>query len=573
MKRILILGLACLCTLASFAGAIFATSTNKSQQALSYLDNSKLANVSWGKYAPKGARITDQGWFAQYKKKSKKVKPKSVENVFILPMREPIMLHTFEKFKKKVQLAREQNAKVIIIDMDTWGGQVAAALDIVRMIRHELKDIYVVCYIRTRAVSAGSMIALACDEIIMNDTGKLGDSAPIVPGRSLEKTEREKIEVVVREDFVESAMLNGYSTAIATKMVSTSRACWLIRNKKTYELKYVIDQNWLGKITIPYSFSDKKLAAKDYNSNPNSQWELIGIPYKKSDLVLLNPEQAKTLGFAASLIQQSQGSDKFAPIRKYLNAKQTTYISDSLLDKFADFLIQPFMTSVLSFIMLVCAYTELRMPGFGVFGLIAVVCFLILTCSHYIIGFANWWEIAMLFLGIILILLEIFVIPGFGVAGVLGILFFAVGLLAMMIPNMPGELPIPSTPWMWDVFKQGLISILAAFVLSTIACFYLSVKLPKLSILKRSSVILEDATALETSPRSDSSPIHKIKVGDTGETISMLRPVGTVRFGKYVLDAVSDSGFVSPNQKVKIISISENRILVEQVASNKDNLA
>ena len=558
MKRILLLSLACVFACASFASAQTG-------------DLSKTP--SWAKNAPANAQVTKLGWFAPYKKTSKKVKPKNPEKVFILPMREPIMTHTFEKFKKKVQHAKKQKADLIIIDMDTWGGQVHSALDIARLIRHELNDIYVVCYVRTRAVSAGSMIALACDEIVMNNTGKLGDSAPIIPGRSLESTEREKIEVVIREDFIESATLHGYSPAIAAKMVSTSRACWLIRNKKTRELKYVIDQNWIGKVTVPYSFSDKTLAAGDYDSNPKADWALLEVPYKKSDLVLLNSEQAKKLGFAKALIQQESGSDKFAPIRTYLGAKQAVYLSDSMLDRFADFLIQPFVTSILSFIMLVCAYTELRMPGFGVFGLIAVVCFLILTCSHYIIGFANWWEIAAMFIGIVLILLEIFVIPGFGVAGIAGIVLFFVGLVAMMVPNMPGELPIPSTPWMWQVFKQGAIAILAAFILSTIVCFYLSTKLPKFSILKNSSVILEDVTPLEASPRSDDSPIHKLKVDDVGTTISMLRPVGTVRFGDFVLDAVSDSGFIAPNESVKIISISENRILVEQTQSDKSKNA
>ena len=99
---------------------------------------------------------------------------------------------------------------MVIIDMDTWGGEVIAALDISRLIMTELSQAYVVCYVRTRGVSAGALIALACNEIIMTpDVGKLGDCAPILMGAKLEGTEREKTETVLREEFAESAKRGG----------------------------------------------------------------------------------------------------------------------------------------------------------------------------------------------------------------------------------------------------------------------------------------------------------------------------------------------------------------------------
>ncbi|MCK5557514.1 MAG: hypothetical protein KAJ01_04010, partial [Candidatus Hydrogenedentes bacterium] len=209
-------------------------------------------------------------------------------------------------------------------------------------------------------------------------------------------------------------------------------------------------------------------------------------------------------------------------------------------------------------------YTEINTPGFGVFGAVAIFCLVLLLSSQFLVGLAQWWEIAILALGVILILLEIFVIPGFGVAGIAGVLLCVIGLLAMIVPNAPNKLPIPSNSMDWDMFSSGLLALSLGFVASLIAAAILSRYLPRIPLFTRNKLILAPAAAADDDPRSEASPMLNIRVGQTGETESMLRPVGVVRFGDDLLDAVSEGEIIEQGRTVRVLHRDGNRIVVEE---------
>ena len=79
-------------------------------------------------------------------------------------------------------------------------------------------------------------------------------------------------------------------------------------------------------------------------------------------------------------------------------------------------------------------YFELQTPGIG-FPIIASITALILyLVPYYLNGVAENWEIIMFFVGVILIMLEVFVIPGFGIFGITG-LFTSIGSLILIMLN------------------------------------------------------------------------------------------------------------------------------------------
>ncbi|MEE2639447.1 MAG: NfeD family protein [Planctomycetota bacterium] len=53
-----------------------------------------------------------------------------------------------------------------------------------------------------------------------------------------------------------------------------------------------------------------------------------------------------------------------------------------------------------------------------------------------------------------------------------------------------------------------------------------------------------------------------VSVGDWGRAESVLRPAGKVRFGDQTVDVVADGSFIQPDEQVKVVEISGNRILV-----------
>ena len=503
---------------------------------------------------PAGSKKTDRGWFAAVKKPTLPQEPK---NVFIIPIREEIGEKTFQALQRKVARCKGKGADLVIFDMDTWGGGVIAALDITRMLKTELEGIRTVCFVRTRAISAGAMIAVACNEIVMTPVGTLGDCAPIALGEKLEGVEREKIETVLRTEFEESANRNGYNPALAVSMVSFDEEVWLIRNKGDRELRYVLRKDWKGRVDIPEGVSEVP-------SSPTARWELLEVVVHEGKLLTMHSQQAVNLGFAAGIVRTSEGSPYSEILKRYNVRTEPTVLSDSWSEKLVEFLRTPAVWGFLLFVALLCGYVEMHTPGFGVAGAVAIICFAILFGSGYLVGLAQWWEIALFVLGLVLIAVEVFVTPGFGVLGIAGILCCFVGLVTTLVNNPPGRMPIPETDLDWRIFSNGVFAMGVGFVASVIAGAFLSKYFPRIPLANR--IILPPLGPDSTVSVEHGSQLARVQVGDVGVVEGMLRPVGKVRFGGELLDAVSEGEMIEAGSRVRILRREGNRLVVERTA-------
>src|SRR5262245_23369544 len=132
--------------------------------------------------------------------------------------------------------ARSLGADTIILQINTYGGLVTSGLDISSFLKRQ-NDVHIIAFVNEKAISAGAMIALACDEIVMEPGSKLGDCAPIVldsSGTGLEtlgSAERAKAESPILEDFYDSAKQNGYDPLLVQSMVSVGRVVHWVQNQ------------------------------------------------------------------------------------------------------------------------------------------------------------------------------------------------------------------------------------------------------------------------------------------------------------------------------------------------------
>ena len=73
------------------------------------------------------------------------------------------------------------------------------------------------------------------------------------------------------------------------------------------------------------------------------------------------------------------------------------------------------------------------------------------------------------------------------------------------------------------------------------------------------------ATAAEPqAPVMEDSPVRRIQAGDRGVVESMCRPVGKVRFGDDLVDAVSEGGPIDAGTPVRVLAMDSNRPIVER---------
>jgi membrane-bound ClpP family serine protease len=232
------------------------------------------------------------------------------------------------------------------------------------------------------------------------------------------------------------------------------------------------------------------------------------------------------------------------------------------LQSLADFLGDPIVAMFLVIIGVTCLILELKMPGVGIPGVIAALCFVLFFWSQsQMNGQITLLAILLFLLGLVLIGIEIFLIPGFTVTGVSGIVLVLCGLGLATVEHMPQS----RSEWM--SFGSTLTTFGFGIVISGIAAFVLARYLPSIPYANR--LVLTPPGEKPDEPAADLSASHHPDLhellGAVGTAATMLRPAGMALFGDQYVDVVTEGGFAAAGARVQVIEIEGNRIVVKEV--------
>jgi membrane-bound serine protease (ClpP class) len=223
-------------------------------------------------------------------------------------------------------------------------------------------------------------------------------------------------------------------------------------------------------------------------------------------------------------------------------------------------------------IFLTCLYAALHAPGHGLAEVLAVLCLAALVGIPMLTGYAQWWEIMAILIGIGLLALEVFVIPGFGVTGFVGIGLVLIGFLMTFVAPEPGRSPIsiPSFAMSWQGLREGLAVTLAGLVCSVLLCMWLRRYLPKLPYFKglilNTSVGSTAGAMVGSLTNIDPLTLGPAK-GSRGKAVTDLKPGGSAEFvdaagGSHIVAVVSDAGFVTSGTSLVVREAAGNRVVV-----------
>jgi membrane-bound serine protease (ClpP class) len=456
--------------------------------------------------------------------------------------------------------AKAAGAKVIIIDLDTYGGMVTSGLDISRFLKSQ-SDVHTIAYIGDKAISAGAMIALACNEIVMAPSAQLGDCAPISIRddgslQSMGETERAKQESPILAEFRDSALRNGYDPLLAQSMVS---------------MKIVV--NWVQDADGQRRFVDEK----EFESLTKQGWTEVheaDVPTpvdSEFTLLTVSGKTAFKLGLARA---QAPSMSALAVDRNY---NVVASYSPSIGDKAIEWLNNPFVRMILMMLFAQCLYASLHAPGHGFAETMAVLALAILVGVPLLTGYAQWWEIVVLLIGVALIALEIFVIPGFGVTGILGILMVLFGLIMTFVGKEPaGPSFMPQLEGTWTNIRNGLAMVTTALICSMLLSMWLRRNLTRLPYLNRLILTtttgnLDQADNLRPATFNTGGTDYRPVVGAIGETMSELKPGGSATFydpitgEQRVFSVLSDVGYIPPGTRIAVRNNGDNRIVVRPI--------
>ena len=449
----------------------------------------------------------------------------------------------YQSIKRRASQALEQGADVLILEIGTYGGLVKSADDISKYLIFDLAGrIHTVAYVKTEAISAGAMISVSCNDILMRANSTLGDCAPItLGGAGLKGVEREKSESFIRAIFDRAARANGYPQALLRAMVTMQIEVYRIPNRMTGENEF-FESDYLPRDANTYDLEAKELI------DPNDR------------LLTVDAATARDYGIARAVVQDRGEVLGFLAQRDHLSfVEPPTVLDTNWSEQMVRTLNQPAVMGIIVAVALLGLYMELSAPGLGLPGLVSVICFAVIIGSKYLHGMANWVEIAILVVGIILVLIEIFLIPGFGLAGISGFICILIGLLGLLVRNPPNRWPWPQTELDWILFQQGLWGFVIGIGGFVIGAVILTRFLPRWSLF--SGLVLNPSTEPMEVSVPESLP-DSLNVGDVGIVANTLRPAGKVRFGDRLVDCVAQTEFLEAGTQVEIYRVKDNHVVV-----------
>lgn len=513
-------------------------------------------------------------------------------NVAIIPVRGDIYDFVLDSLQRRVQRALTQGATAIVIEIDTNGGLVTAALDIAKYLKDPTEvPVPTIAWVHPKAYSAGILIASACDQIVMAPSAATGDCAPIVPGIELAATERAKAFSPIATEFKSSAAAAGYTYATFHAMCVLGVELYLIQDPATGD-RLVVNQ---ADYTVMVEGNDdalKTVGAVNSGGGAGSSGPGAGpgiaavVPNESTttDTGRWKPVEQLPSGAAAPRGRIHDGNTLFttdavlaaniglskatlandAAVQNHLNAARVFRVEQSWSENAAGLLSTLWVRVVLVLLLVLGIGLELASPGLGVPAALALIAAVGLFGAPMVIGLAELWHVLLFAIGLGLVALEVFTAITAGALLVVGVLLMLAALVLAVVPTGPGGLPAGGTGADLLASAGYMVVALGAGFAGLLALTHHLGRVPGFEhLILTNPPSRRRAGGGPPDGRDQRGP--GMQVGDRGVVVSTLRPGGTARFGDQPdpIDVVSSGAFLAPDTPVVVIEIGRFEVVVE----------
>ena len=312
--------------------------------------------------------------------------------VYVVPIQSTIDLGIPAFVNRAIDTAENDNAELIIFDIETFGGRVDAATQVKDAISST--DIQTVAFINRRAISAGSLISLSCNKIYMTSGATIG--ATSVVDMSGEK-QAEKSQSYMREEMAATAEQAGKNTTIARGMVD-----------EELSFEYLIVEG-------------DSIKVDDIEGR------------KEGKLITLTTELALKYHIADGTSESIEDILSDLSIENY----DIITLDENWSEDLVRILTDPIISSLLTTFGTIGIISELYSAGWGIGGTIGIICLTLALGAGYLTKLASATDLLIIFSGLALLLIEFVAIPGFGVFGIAGLIILFYGLYLLLIPDVP----------------------------------------------------------------------------------------------------------------------------------------
>ncbi|MEA3462139.1 MAG: NfeD family protein [Bacteroidota bacterium] len=434
--------------------------------------------------------------------------------IYTFAIKDNIAAPTWRITQEAFEEAMSMNADVVILHLNTYGGEVSAADSIRTKLLNAPMPVHV--YIDDNAASAGALIAIACDSIYMKPGGKIG--AATVVNQTGEQVP-DKYQSYMRATMRATAEAHGKDTLISgTDTLYT----------------------WHRDPSIAEAMVDPRLYVEGVSDT--------------GQVLTFTASEAMAHGYCEGTAASIEEVIEKLGIEEY----ELSIYTPTGMDKLIGFLINPMVSGVLIMIIIGGIYFELQSPGIGFALGASIVAALLYFAPLYLEGMAENWELILFIVGVILIMVEIFAIPGFGVAGVAGIIAIITGLTLSLVDNVVFEDP-EFTGEGLGILLKSLSLVLVAVLMGVIFSLWATRKLLTTTAFGNLSLKSEQLTedgfiGVETEQQD--------LIGEEGVAHTVLRPSGRVMIKDKLYDAKSEYGFIEKGEAIKVIRYETGQVYV-----------
>jgi membrane-bound serine protease (ClpP class) len=442
----------------------------------------------------------------------------------------PILADSVEKAKHMIEEAiRQDNVNFICLWIDSPGGSVVDALGLANFLADlNPSKVRTVAYVPSEARSDAAIIALACDQVVVHPRTVLGGSG----AHELSPDEVKDVVRVIRE----LAPRKGRSWSLVAAMIDPHLNVY--RATRLGDVEYFCDDE------------------RNEQFEPN-KWKL-GEPVTTRDKPLqVDGTKAEEYRLANHVV------DNFAQFKQcYGLEKDLTLVEPGWASVLIDALASPGVAVLLLLIGASGLYIELHVPGVGVGGFVALVCFLLFFWSRYLGHTAGWLEALLFVAGVSCLLLEIFVIPGFGIFGLGG---GAMVLASIVLASQTSKSFIPQNEYQRDQLLTSLLTVAAACVGTIAFAVLLRNHLPRSRLFGNFMLEPPAGEEAETIRRRESLVNFQDLVGTQGTTTTQLTPSGKARIGDLLVDVIADGEVIDRGAAIEVVEVRGSRVLVREV--------
>jgi membrane-bound ClpP family serine protease len=439
--------------------------------------------------------------------------------------------NTAQRAQKMIQTyVEEGDTNFVCLWIDSPGGSLLDSMNLANYLAGlDSSRVRTVAYIPSEAYGDAALVALACDQVVMQRDATLG-------GAGAEAFSPEELADVRRAVRDSLAPKKSRSWSLIVALLDPELAVFRYTHRVSGLVEY---------------FSEEEA-----RSQPDpDQWVQGPEVRPLREPLKVNGTRAEELGLARHAVND------FHEFRGLYNLENDPlHVQQNWADGLIDALAMPGVAWLLLFVGIAALYAELHSPGIGIGAIIAGICFLLFFWSKYLEGTAGWLEALLFLAGLVCMLLEIFVVPGTAIFGLGGGLLMIISLVLASQTFV-----LPHNEYQFQQLRDTLLGLTAVAFGVVGAAVAMRRLFPHAPLLSHMLLAPPSSDEIEHISQREALVDFSHLLGREGVTTTQLVPAGKARFDNQFVDVSSRGEFIDRGTTVTVVEVHGNRVVVQPV--------